>query len=181
MIELLTESVKSIKDELQTFKRGAIQNGLNPQSSASTQQSNASIMTGDDPLLVRKPEWRRRILQQTTNQMTGRTHRPHCWRYQTQHQRSPKRPLALSWTTKLEWQRQKDKACPIPSGSDARRSTKWWRLTFRQQLEQQTDRPANGSNSGWMQSTRWYSSWRRRRNWSFQRKSLTVSRRLCNC
>ena len=60
-IESLAESVKSIKDKLQTLKRGAIQNGSNPQSSASTQQSDASIFTGDDPLLVRKPEWRRRI------------------------------------------------------------------------------------------------------------------------
>ena len=140
-IESLAESVKSIKDELQTLKHSAIQNGSNPQSSVGTQQSKASISTGGDP------EWRRRIQRQTRNQMIGRTHRPHWWRYQTQHQHSLKRPLALSWTIKREWQRQKDKARPIPSGSDVRRSTKWWRLTFRQQLEQQTDQPADCSNS----------------------------------
>ena len=48
-IESLAESVKSIKDELQTLKRGAIQNGSNPQSSAGAQQSEASISTGADP------------------------------------------------------------------------------------------------------------------------------------
>ena len=48
-IESLMESVKSIKDELQTLKRGAIQNGSNSQSLAGMQQSDASILTGDDP------------------------------------------------------------------------------------------------------------------------------------
>ena len=49
MIEALTESVKSIKDKLQILKRGAIQNGSNLQSSASTQQNDTSILTSDDP------------------------------------------------------------------------------------------------------------------------------------
>ena len=48
-IESLAESVKSIKDKLQTLKSGAIQNGSNPQSSADTQQSDASISISDDP------------------------------------------------------------------------------------------------------------------------------------
>ena len=48
-IELLAENVKSIKDELPTLKRGATQNGSNLQSSAGMQQSDASILTGDDP------------------------------------------------------------------------------------------------------------------------------------
>ena len=55
-IESFTESIKSIKDDLQTLKRSAIQNGSNPQSSSGMQQSNASILTGDDPLPVKKPE-----------------------------------------------------------------------------------------------------------------------------
>ena len=63
-IESLMENIKSIKDELQTLKHSAIQNGLNPQSLSSMQQSNASVLTSDDPPPGKKT---RRTQRQTRN------------------------------------------------------------------------------------------------------------------
>ena len=48
-IEMLADSVKSIQDELVTLKRGAIHNGVNPQSSSGTQQSTTDVVASDDP------------------------------------------------------------------------------------------------------------------------------------
>ena len=53
-IQTLTESVKSIQDDLSTLKCGAIHNGSDPQSSG-TQQSNTDVVASDDTPPSKKP------------------------------------------------------------------------------------------------------------------------------
>ena len=48
-MELLVESVKSIRDEPATLKRGAIHNGANPQSLSGMQHSGTDVVASDYP------------------------------------------------------------------------------------------------------------------------------------
>ena len=59
-IESLTQSVKSIQDELLTLKRGATHSGLNPQSSSARNKAMGMTWPVITSLQGRNPEWRMR-------------------------------------------------------------------------------------------------------------------------